>query len=29
MISNVYGGLASGYFATQTVNQTVVLRIKS
>lgn len=28
MVSNVYGGLANGYFATQTVNPTAGIRIK-
>ena len=28
MVSNVYGGLANGYYATQTINPTAGLRIK-
>ena len=28
MVSNVYGGLANGYFATQTINPTAGIRIK-
>ena len=28
MISNVYAGLANGYYATQTVNPTAGIRIK-
>jgi predicted porin len=28
MISNVYGGLANGYFATQTINPTAGIRVK-
>ena len=28
MVSNVYGGLANGYFATQTINPTAGIRVK-